>query len=156
MKESLARYRDLLGDIKTRVRQAQNRAVLAANAEMIRLYWDIGRLIAERQLREGWGAGVIPRLATDLKNELPEEKGFSHQNLKLMVQFFNEYPELFLIGQLPVAQLESAVAPTDFGTPVVAQISPQPVAESPDPPATPIVQRTVAQLSWVRLFWNDT
>lgn len=44
---------------------------------MIRLYWDIGRLIAARQEQEGWGAGVVPRLAVDLKNELPEEKGFS-------------------------------------------------------------------------------
>jgi hypothetical protein len=60
MKESLAHYRDLLGDIKTRVRQAQNRAVLAANAEMICLYWDIGRLIGERQLREGWGHASFP------------------------------------------------------------------------------------------------
>ena len=51
-------YRDLLGDIKTRVRQAQHRAALSANAEMILLYWDIGRMIADRQQAEGWGAKV--------------------------------------------------------------------------------------------------
>jgi hypothetical protein len=38
---------------------------------MIAMYWDIGRLIAAGQEKEGWGAGVIPRLAADLKNELP-------------------------------------------------------------------------------------
>jgi len=86
-------YRDLLADIKTRVRKAQRRAALSANAEMLFLYWDIGRLIASRRDVEGWGAGVIPRLAIDLKNELPEEKGFSHRNLKLMVQFFEEYQD---------------------------------------------------------------
>jgi hypothetical protein len=137
-KPELALYRGLLGDIKIRVRQAQTRAALSANAEMLRLYWDIGRMIAARQEQAGWGSGVIPRLATDLKNELPEEKGFSHRNLKLMVQFFGEYPELFRIGQPPVAQLESAAAPTEFGTPVVAQISPLPVAKSPGLPATSI------------------
>ncbi len=42
-------YRDLLGDIKTRVRAAQHRAARAANAEMLFLYWDIGRMIANRQ-----------------------------------------------------------------------------------------------------------
>ena len=55
--EELTLYRDLLGDIKTRVRQAQHRAALAANAEMILMYWDIGRMIAARQEKEGWGRG---------------------------------------------------------------------------------------------------
>lgn len=97
----LADYRDLLGDIKSRVRQAQHRAALSANAEMIRLYWDIDCLIAARQEQEGWGAGVIPRLALDLKNELPEQKGFSERNIKRMLRFFREYPRL----QPPAAEL---------------------------------------------------
>ena len=101
-------YRDLLADIKTRVRKAQRRAALSANAEMLFLYWDIGRLIASRRDVEGWGAGVIPRLAIDLKNELPEEKGFSHRNLKLMVQFFEEYQDVFAMGQRSVAPLQDA------------------------------------------------
>ena len=83
----LQHYGELLADVKSRIRQAQTRAVLAVNAELVRLYWDIGRLIAHRQQQEGWGAGVIPRLAQDLHNELPEMKGFSERNIKLMVQF---------------------------------------------------------------------
>ena len=58
MKADLALYADLLGDIKSRIRQAQNRAALAANAELVRLYWDIGCLILARQQHEGWGAGA--------------------------------------------------------------------------------------------------
>lgn len=106
-REELALYRDLLGEIKSRLRSAQRRAALSANAEMIAMYWDIGRMIAARQEKEGWGAGVIPRLAADLKNELPEQKGFSERNIKRMVQFWNAYPQLFPIGPPPVAQLES-------------------------------------------------
>lgn len=75
-----ADYAALLSDIKQRVRHGQTRAVLAVNAELIRLYWDIGALIHARQQQEGWGAGVIPRLARDLHNELPDEKGFSERN----------------------------------------------------------------------------
>lgn len=75
-----ANYATLLGDIKQRVRHGQTRAMLAVNAELIRLYWDIGALIHARQQQESWGAGVIPRLARDLHNELPEEKGFSERN----------------------------------------------------------------------------
>ncbi len=93
-KDELVLSRDLLSEIKTRVRAGQNRAALSANAELIALYWDIGRMIATRQKAEGWGAGVIPRLAADLKNELPEEKGFSERNLKRMVRFFREYSDL--------------------------------------------------------------
>ncbi|MDD2388751.1 MAG: DUF1016 N-terminal domain-containing protein [Desulfobacterales bacterium] len=46
---------------------------------------------------EGWGADVIPRLAVDLKNELPGEKGFSERNIKRMVSFYREYPALGIV-----------------------------------------------------------
>lgn len=98
-------YTGLLADIKQRVRHAQTRAVLAVNAELIRLYWEIGALIDTRQQKEGWGAGVIPRLALDLHNELPEEKGFSERNIKQMLAFYREYPHLEFVQQT-VAQIE--------------------------------------------------
>lgn len=66
----------LLADVKGRIQAAQTRAVLSVNAELVRLYWDIGRIIDGRQQREGWGAAVIPRLALALHNDLPEVKGF--------------------------------------------------------------------------------
>jgi predicted nuclease of restriction endonuclease-like (RecB) superfamily len=100
-------YRDLLGEIKTRVRQAQHRAMSSANAEMLLMYWDIGRMIAARQKEEGWGTGVIPRLATDLKNELPEQKGFSERNIGRMIAFYREYPLL----PRPVAEIGAQTAP---------------------------------------------
>ena len=83
-------YRHLLQDIRARVRVAQHRAVAIANAELIRLYWDVGRLIEERQHREGWGAGVVPRLARDLRKELRGHQGFSESNLKRMLKFARE------------------------------------------------------------------
>jgi len=88
---------------------------------MIRLYWDIGRLIATRQEKEGWGTGVIPRLANDLKNELPAQKGFSETNLKRMLQFSQEYPRLFSIGARPVPQLPEDGATDQKGAPSVPQ-----------------------------------
>src|SRR5471030_749569 len=87
-------YASLLGQVKDRIRQAQTRAVLSANAEMIHLYWEVGRLLVQQQATQGWGAGVLRRLASDLHNELPEVKGFSERNLKLMTQFHREYPQL--------------------------------------------------------------
>lgn len=82
----------LVKQIKDRIQQAQTKAILAANAELVRLYWDIGRLIDERQRREGWGAAVIPRLAHQLRNDLANEKGFSERNIGRMIAFYRAYP----------------------------------------------------------------
>ncbi len=121
----VAFYSGLLAEIKQRVRQGQARAILAVNQELLALYWDIGCLIDARQKEKGWGAGVIPRLAKGLHNELPEEKGFSERNIKLMVQFYREYPTLFVseaIGQPAVAQLPDSVSQPEKGQPLLAQI----------------------------------
>jgi DUF1016 N-terminal domain len=93
-KAGLSGYAPFLGAVKDRIRAAQVRATLAANAELIHLYWDIGRAIAAMQEKEGWGAGVIPRLARDIANDLPEVKGFSVRNIWRMITFAREYPGL--------------------------------------------------------------
>ena len=148
MKQDVAIYRDLLADIKARIRAAQHRAALSANAEMVLLYWDIGRLIAARQEREGWGAGVIPRLALDLKNELPEEKGFSERNIKLMVQFFKTYPKALELGQPSVAQIASEHPPRSIGQRAVAQL-PAPTPIAPQAAAQlHTIQQAVLSMSW--------
>ncbi len=72
---------------------------------MLRLYWDVGRMIDARQRKEGWGAGVIPRLAANLRNELSEVKGFSERNIKRMLAFYRAYsPSVEFVPQ-PVAQI---------------------------------------------------
>jgi hypothetical protein len=123
-KTVMKRYGDLLADIKTRIRQAQNRAVMSANAEMIHLYWDIGQMVAKRQGLEGWGKGLLRRLAVDLKDETPKIKGFSERNLQLMIQFQREYPDLFAIPQRPVAELPEASLPYKFRPQPVIEIDP--------------------------------
>lgn len=73
---------------------------------MIMMYFDIGEIIYKRQQEEGWGAGIIPKLSKDLKNEVPEIKGFSERNIKFMVQLYKEYNETE-IGKQSVSQLEN-------------------------------------------------
>lgn len=53
-------YPQLLADIKTRICRARTKAALSVNSELIRLYWEIGGAIVERQRLEGWGAGGRP------------------------------------------------------------------------------------------------
>ncbi len=97
-------YKSLLTQIKSRIQQGQNRTILYVNAELIKLYWDIGQTITERQKTEGWGTQVIERLARDLKADFPRMKGFSSRNLKYMRYFAENCPN-FTIGQQPAAQL---------------------------------------------------
>ena len=95
-------YISFFSNIKQKIREAQVKATLSANAQMIQMYWDIGNMISEKQNVEGWGANIISRLSNDLKKEMPELKGFSERNLSRMLQFSNEYKIL----PLPVAKLE--------------------------------------------------
>ncbi len=95
----------LLKEIKARIRLAQMRAMQSVNAELVQVYWDIGRTIDSRQQEEGWGAYVIPRLARELRNDLPEVKGFSERNIKRMLAFYRAYRAPFTIVQQPAAQL---------------------------------------------------
>jgi len=93
-------YAEWLVTLKERIRSAQQRAVLAANCEMIVLYWQIGLDILERQNRQGWGAKVVNRLSDDLRREFPEMKGFSRANLLYMRSFAEIWENLEIVQQL--------------------------------------------------------
>ena len=84
-------YAALLRKIKQRVQIAQQRAIYAVNEEMLRMYWDIGRMLQQSQDTDGWGKKTLQRLSVDLKNDYSEIKGFSVRNMQCMIQFFNEY-----------------------------------------------------------------
>jgi predicted nuclease of restriction endonuclease-like (RecB) superfamily len=92
-------YPKLLEEIKARVHASRIRAAVSVNRELILLYWEIGRVILQRQEAEGWGAKVIDRLAVDLGREFPEQKGFSARNLKYMRRFAESYPEREIVQQ---------------------------------------------------------
>lgn len=97
-------YGKFLTDIKTRIRQAQIRAGLAVNSELILLYWSIGRDILTKQSEQGWGAKVIDRLAEDLNSEFPGQQGYSKRNLLFMRGFAEAIPDEEIVKQ-PVSQI---------------------------------------------------
>jgi len=97
-------YGNLLGDIKERIRSAQYEALRTVNKELISLYWDIGRIIVERQREENWGRAIVEKLASDLRKEFPGVRGFSSTNLWNMRGFYVSYRENIklqsLIGEI--------------------------------------------------------
>jgi predicted nuclease of restriction endonuclease-like (RecB) superfamily len=93
-------YAKTLGEIKRRIQEERLRVVLTANSAMVLLYWDIGRVILDRQEREGWGAKVIDRLAADLREAFPDIKGFLPRNLKYMRAFAAAWPDRAFVQQV--------------------------------------------------------
>lgn len=74
-------YIDFFTEVKERIRRAQYEALKAVNKELIQLYWDIGRMIIEKQEALGWGMSVVERLSKDIQTEYPGIQGFSGRNL---------------------------------------------------------------------------
>jgi predicted nuclease of restriction endonuclease-like (RecB) superfamily len=93
-------YQTFLQNIKTQVQQAQLKAVMAVNKELILLYWHIGKEILKRQEIEGWGMGVIDRLSADLHATFPQMRGFSARNLGYMKVFAKTYPDETILQTL--------------------------------------------------------
>jgi len=77
-------------EIKEKVRSAQYEALKVVNTQLINLYWEIGRSIAEKQ-KDGWGKAIVPKLSLELQKEFPGMSGFSSPNLWLMAQFYIDY-----------------------------------------------------------------
>jgi predicted nuclease of restriction endonuclease-like (RecB) superfamily len=84
-------YRDWLRDLKRQIKTGQIKAAFSVNSQMISLYWDMGRQIAEKQEKAKWGSGFIEQLSRDLREEFPDMTGFSKDNLLMMKRFYLFY-----------------------------------------------------------------
>ncbi|MHB9025901.1 MAG: PDDEXK nuclease domain-containing protein [Armatimonadota bacterium] len=102
-----AGYAELLESLKTRIHGAQVRAALAANRELINLYWEIGKELTERLEQERWGSSIIEQVAQDLQEAFPGMAGFSPRNLRYMRNFY-------LMGREDVI-LQQSVAKLPWG-----------------------------------------
>ncbi|MFE9728119.1 YhcG family protein [Streptomyces sp. NPDC005794] len=102
-------YHEMIDDLKSIVRGAHVRAQLKVNTEMLRMYWELGRTILERQGEEKWGTKVVGRIATELRTEFPNQRGFSARNVQYMQQMARTWTEQFTqqaAAQLPWGHLQ--------------------------------------------------
>ena len=94
-------YFEVVATIKQQIKAAQYRAVLAANSEMLLLYWNIGNTINEKTV---WGNKFIENLSKEIKLEFPRATGYSIRNLKYMAKFARLFPDSEIV-QRSVAQI---------------------------------------------------
>lgn len=92
--EIASNYTKFIKSLKTKIRSAQIKGAIAANRELIKLYWEIGKDIVEKQEQEEWGSKVLEKVAKDLQNEFPGIEGFSRANIFRMKAFFSTYEKV--------------------------------------------------------------
>jgi len=93
-KVSQVEYASFLTFLKEKIQSAQVKGAIAVNRELMKLYWDIGKQISEKQEIAGWGSSVLERAARDLQSEFPGVEGFSKRNLFRMKAFYQAYTKV--------------------------------------------------------------
>lgn len=84
-------YENILSDLKTQIQEFQLKEAIAINKELVGLYWRIGKIIIEKQEKNGWGTKIIEKLAKDIQSAFPGIEGFSRTNIFRMRAFYTAY-----------------------------------------------------------------
>lgn len=112
MEEINVEYKSWLRELKSKISSTQIKAAIAVNSALITFYWELGKMISEKEAL--WGSKLIEQLSRDLKIEFPEMKGLSRTNLFNSKRFYEFYTfELVqqpvgLIGKQAIEQLKSS------------------------------------------------
>ena len=134
-------YRRFIESLKTRVISARMSAARAVNCDLIRLYWDIGRAVVEKQKALEWGESVVDRVSADLQEAFPTTTGFSPRNLRDMRRFYLVYADESIWRQA-VAKLQERAKPAD------AEIRRHAVAKSKEANVVEYLRQLVSEIPW--------
>ncbi|WP_018345095.1 PDDEXK nuclease domain-containing protein [Cytophaga aurantiaca] len=88
------------------IQSSRNKAISAVNTELINLYWKIGAFISIQVKQAHWGDNTINELATFIKSNHPEIKGFDRRGLYRMKQFYEIYSKSLIVSSL-MTQLQT-------------------------------------------------
>lgn len=103
--EQIVAYRTWIKALKTKIQSARIKVALSVNAQLIALYWDLGKAISEKLESSNWGSKIIDQISIDLKHAFPDLKGFSRRNLYAIKQWYQFYSQQYDFVPQPVAQL---------------------------------------------------
>ncbi len=80
-------------DIILLIKQSRSNVIRLINEELINLYWQIGKYVSKKIEQTEWGDSVVEELASYIKLNEPEIKGFSDKNIWRMKQFYETYKD---------------------------------------------------------------
>ena len=81
-------------EVKKILQEARNKVYKTANNAMVEAYWNIGRIIVEKQSgneKAEYGVALLKNLSKEMTKEFG--KGFTLTNLKYMRQFYLTFPK---------------------------------------------------------------
>jgi len=101
----ISEFNRWIEELKQKIHSARRKVALSINSQLLELYWELGKEIVAKQNKSNWGSNFIENIATELKHEFPEIKGFSRRNLYAIKQWYLFYSEKFEFVPQFVAQI---------------------------------------------------
>jgi predicted nuclease of restriction endonuclease-like (RecB) superfamily len=101
----ISEFNNWIEELKQKIHSARRKVALSINSQLLELYWELGKEIVDKQKKSDWGSNFIENIATELKHEFPEIKGFSRRNLYAVKQWYLFYSEQFEFVPQHVAQI---------------------------------------------------
>ncbi len=114
-------YKTFIEELKNKIQTAQIRASIKVNEELLKLYWEIAKMIVLKQQDAKWGDGIIEQISNDLKYEFPNLKGFSRTNLLYMKKWYLYWSS----GNLPQVVGEIFKIPWGHNREIITKIKKQ-------------------------------
>lgn len=93
MKESIVPAAGQFDEVIQIIQTSHDRALKAVNAEMIRMYWSVGKYLSELCATASFGDKVIDEVAAYIAQHNPGVKGFNRRGLYRMKQFYELYKD---------------------------------------------------------------
>ncbi len=98
---------DFIRQIKQQIISSRYRVAKIANAESLKLYFTIGKMVDEQFKEYAWGSKVLDIVSERLQQELPGLRGFSGENLKRMRRFYSEWSSSALFRSSVTTEIEN-------------------------------------------------
>ena len=92
------RFDRQFSEIVQMIHQARYNAIKGVNAELVKLYWNIGEYISKKIASAEWGDSVVDSLAGFIYDNHPEFKGFTRRGLYRMRQFYETYRQKLFVS----------------------------------------------------------
>ena len=108
-------YSRWIQELKDRYKRSLIKATVQVNQEMLKFYWSVGRDIVNHDAENVYGSGFYKNLSLDLKEALPECKGFSRQNLQYMKKMYLLYSKEFTNCPQVVGNSDNEICPQAVG-----------------------------------------
>ncbi len=86
--------------IKEKIKQSQIIAYRKVNSELIYLYFELWKIIYEKQEKFWWWKSIVENLSKDLIEEFWNNSWYWERNLNYMLKFYKTYKKTGILQQL--------------------------------------------------------